>query len=398
MRYDYLIIGGGILGLATAWQLQQQRPNAAILLLEQEAQFAGHQTGRNSGVIHAGIYYRPGSLKARFCKAGVAATLAFCRRYQIPFEQCGKLLVATNPTELRRMEALLQRCRANRIEATPLSAAQLKEREPHISGLGAIAVSTTGIVNYRQVSKAMAQAFQELGGQAYLQHRVISIHEAPDEIRVTTNQGEFCARQLVACAGLQADRLVRLQGLPLSFQIIPFRGEYYQLPESLNGLVRHLIYPIPDPNLPFLGVHLTRMIDGSITVGPNALLGWKREGYDTLNFSLGDSLEMLRFPGFWRNLANNLKPGLIELKNAWFKSGYLKEVQKYCPQLQLDDLQPYPTGVRAQAVRPDGSMVQDFLFSESSRSLHVCNAPSPAATSAIPIAQYLCEKLLAREQ
>lgn len=396
MRYDYIIIGGGIIGLATARQLKLALPDASILLLEQEQQFARHQTGRNSGVIHAGVYYAPGSLKARFCKEGVDATLAFCRHHQIPFEQCGKLLVATNHTELQRMDALLQRCRQNRIDAQPLDTAQLHQLEPRISGLGAIQVKTTGIVDYRQVSEAMAQEFQSLGGEYRLQSRVTALREEPEEIRVITGLGEYSGRHLIACAGLQADRIVRLLNLPLDFQIIPFRGEYYRLPGSMNDLVKHLIYPIPDPKLPFLGVHLTRMIDGSITVGPNALLGWKREGYATFNFSLRDSLEMLRFPGFWRNLGGNLRPGLLELKNAWFKRGYLKLVQKYCPQIELQDLLPYPTGVRAQAVLRDGSMVHDFLFCESPRSLHVCNAPSPAATSAIPIAKHITAKVLAR--
>mgnify|MGYP002713187228 CR=1 FL=1 len=397
MRYDYIIIGGGIIGLATARQLKLALPDASILLLEQEQQFAHHQTGRNSGVIHAGVYYAPGSLKARFCKEGVDATLAFCRLHQIPFEQCGKLLVATNRTELQRMDALLQRCRQNHIDAQPLNSAQLHQLEPRISGLGAIQVKATGIVDYRLVSEALAQEFQSLGGEYRLQSRVTALREEHQEIHVTTRQGEYRCRHLIACAGLQADRIARLLNLPLDFQIIPFRGEYYQLPGSMNDLVKHLIYPIPDPNLPFLGVHLTRMIDSSITVGPNALLGWKREGYATFNFSLRDSLEMLRFPGFWRNLGGNLRPGLLELKNAWFKRGYLKLVQKYCPQIQLQDLLPYPTGIRAQAVMRDGSMVHDFLFCESPRSLHVCNAPSPAATSAIPIAKHITAKVLSRQ-
>jgi len=393
MIYDYIIIGGGIIGLATAWQLQQQQPQSSILLLEKESDFAQHQTGRNSGVIHAGVYYAPGSLKARFCRAGLAATLAFCHRYDIPYQQCGKLLVATDKLEAQRMAALRQRCEQNHIEVDTLNQTQLSEKEPSISGISALYVKTTSIVDYLAVSHRMAREFSAAGGEYLLEHEVVGLSESSEEVSVNTKQGTFRCRFLIACAGLMADRMARLLRIPIDFQIIPFRGEYYQLPARLNGLIKHLIYPIPDPALPFLGVHLTRMIDGSITVGPNALLGWKREGYGKFNLNIKDSCEMLGFPGFWASIKQQIKPGLVEFKNAWFKSGYLKQVQKYCPQIETDDLLPHATGIRAQAVLKDGSMVQDFLFAESPRSLHVCNAPSPAATSAIPIGNYICEKI-----
>ena len=400
MTYDYIIVGGGIVGVSTAWQLKQQLPDKRILLLEKEDGYSQHQTGHNSGVIHAGVYYAPGSLKAKFCREGVAATIDFCEQNDIPYEQCGKLLVATNSVEYERMEALYQRCIENQLDVEWLDAGQLKTREPNIAGIGGILVKTTGIVNYQLITTKMAEQFEAIGGEALLRHEVVSMEENEDqiEINVRTPNGnqQFDTKFLITCSGLMADRTTKMLGIETDFQIIPFRGEYYQLASKHNDIVNHLIYPIPDPDLPFLGVHLTRMIDGTVTVGPNAVQGWKREGYGKINISLRDILDMLSFSGFWHVLRKNWKTGLKETKNSWFKSGYLKEVQKYCPQLTIDDLKPYPAGVRAQAVLKDGTLVHDFLFAESARSLHVCNAPSPAATSAIPIGGYICEKVLSK--
>ncbi|MYM64755.1 L-2-hydroxyglutarate oxidase [Pseudomaricurvus sp. HS19] len=390
-RFDWAVIGGGIVGLSTAWQLQLAYPDQRVLLLEKEASLARHQTGHNSGVIHAGVYYTPGSLKARFCREGAAATKTFCNKHQIPYEECGKLLVATTPLELERMQALYTRCGDNQIAAELLDKAQLQQREPHVSGLGAIFVKATGIVDYTRVCEAMAQELCTAGGEVRLSTTVTAITERPDGITLGTSQGAVQAGFLVCCAGLQADRMVELQGLPVDFQIIPFRGEYYQLPAEKNQLVRHLIYPIPDPELPFLGVHLTRMIDGSITIGPNAVLGWKREGYGRFNLSAADTARMLGFAGFWKLMARYWRSGLTELRNSLSKRGYLQLARKYCPSLTVGDLQPYPAGIRAQAVLQDGTMVQDFLFKQTPRSLHVCNAPSPAATSAIPIGRHIVE-------
>ena len=393
-QYDYLIIGGGIVGLSTAWQLQQQCPDKRIVLLEKESVFAQHQTGHNSGVIHAGVYYAPGSLKAEFCREGVQKTIQFCQDNDIKYDQCGKLLVATNPLEHERMLALYERCHQNQLDVELLDGAQLKEREPNIQGLGAILVKTTGIVDYRQVCNKMAERFREAGGQTLLNTQVTAMEEDNDEIRVQTNQGTFHCRYLICCSGLMADRMTRMLGIETDFQIVPFRGEYYRLPEDKNDVVKHLIYPIPDPDLPFLGVHLTRMIDGSVTVGPNAVQGWKREGYGKINISPTDIWDMVRFPGFWRVLKKHLFTGLVETKNSLWKPGYLKLVQKYCPSAKLQDLEPYPAGIRAQAVLKDGTLVHDFLFAESQRSLHVCNAPSPAATSAIPIGRHIVERVI----
>lgn len=397
-HYDYTILGGGIVGISTAWQLQQRFPDKKILLLEKESDYAKHQTGHNSGVIHAGVYYAPGSLKAQFCKAGVAATIAFCEQYDIAYQQCGKLLVATDEMEYERMKALYQRCQENELEVVWLDETALKQREPNIVGVGGIFVPATGIVDYRLICQKMAEVFMQLGGTVLLQHEVTALSETTEQVSITTlNQGkkqQITTAFMIACCGLMADRVAKMLSIEIDFQIIPYRGEYYRLSSQHNDIVNHLIYPIPDPELPFLGVHLTRMIDGSVTVGPNAVQGFKREGYGKLNFDLKDTLQMLLFKGFWKVTRKHLRSGLMETKNSWYKRGYLKRVQKYCPQLTLNDLQPYPAGIRAQAVLSDGSLVHDFLFAESPRSLHVCNAPSPAATSAIPIGEYICDKVM----
>ncbi|HFQ4854797.1 TPA: L-2-hydroxyglutarate oxidase [Vibrio vulnificus] len=398
--YDFIVVGGGIVGVSTAWQLQQRYPEKSVLLVEKESGFARHQTGHNSGVIHAGVYYAPGSLKADFCKRGVEATQAFCAKHQIPVENCGKLLVATTAAEVERMNALYERCHVNGIEVELLDAAQLKLAEPNIVGLGAIYVKSTSIVDYRLVTEKMAQELVDLGGEVRLNAKVIALEEHADEVQVTCEcTGETLqlnGRFLVSCGGLMADRLTKMLGIETDFQIIPYRGEYYQLPSKHNQVVKHLIYPIPDPDLPFLGVHLTRMIDGSVTVGPNAVQGWKREGYGRVNFSIQDTWQMMRFAGFWKVTKQHFATGVKEFINSWWKAGYLKLVNKYCPMIQVGDLQPYPAGIRAQAVLSDGSLVHDFLFAESPRSLHVCNAPSPAATSAMPIGEYICNKVEAK--
>ena len=389
-KYDLLLIGGGIVGVSTAWQLQQRYPDAAILLVEKEPFLAGHQTGHNSGVIHAGVYYAPGSLKADFCKRGAAETISFCEEHDLPFEQCGKLLVATDGPEFERMQALEERCGQNGITTERLSEADLKKREPNISGVAAFFVPQTGITDYKKITAKMADQFVALGGNIRSGTKVTMLREKSDCIEVQIGPERVEAKYLVACAGLMADRIAKLMHIDIDFQIVPFRGEYYQLAPQHDRIVNHLIYPIPDPELPFLGVHLTRMIEGCVTVGPNAVLGWKREGYGRFNLDVKDCLEMLGFPGFWKVVGSNLVSGLSEMRDSIYKPGYLKRVQKYCPQLSLKDLSPYPAGIRAQAVKQDGSLVHDFLFAESERSLHVCNAPSPAATSAIPIGEYLC--------
>jgi L-2-hydroxyglutarate oxidase len=392
LMFDYVVLGGGIVGVSTALSLITKHPDKRILLVEKERSFAQHQTGHNSGVIHAGVYYEPGSLKAKFCREGLKETIKFCSLHKIPYQQCGKLLVATNDVELKRMKELYERCKSNDIEVEILNEKTLNEIEPNISGIGALLVKSTGIVNYKLITEKMSEQFESLGGMFLLNTKIINLKEDEDKIQIITSNEIFSARYLVCCAGLMADRIAKLLKIKINFQIVPFRGEYFKLPEKHNNLVKHLIYPIPDPTLPFLGVHLTKMIDGSITVGPNAVLGFKREGYSQFNFSLKDTLQLLSFKGFHKVLMRNFKSGLYEMKNSIFKRGYLKEVQKYSPLVKLNDLQPYPAGIRAQAVLNDGTLVHDFLFAESRRSIHVCNAPSPAATSAIPIGKYITDK------
>ncbi|MDI7862095.1 L-2-hydroxyglutarate oxidase [Rhizobiaceae bacterium n13] len=394
MKHDYCIIGGGIVGLATAMALQEREPGASLVVLEKEKGLARHQTGHNSGVIHAGIYYQPGSLKAKLCRAGAEATKAFCTENRIPFETCGKLLVATSPTEMERMEALEGRARQNEIEFIRLDRAALNAAEPAVSGLGALLVPATGIVDYAKVCAAMAARIIDRGGTILTGATVTAIREEGDLVRVEAGGETIRAAKLVACAGLQSDRIAELAGVEIEHRIVPFRGEYYTLPASRSQIVRHLIYPIPDPDLPFLGIHLTRTIDGGVTVGPNAVLGFAREGYIKGSVKVGDVLDMATFPGFWRMARHNWRSALSEFGNSVSKPRYLEECRKYCPDLGPADLGRPGAGIRAQAVMRDGTLVHDFLFKKTERMLHVCNAPSPAATSSIPIGRMIVDRLL----
>ncbi|MGB8415616.1 L-2-hydroxyglutarate oxidase [Paraburkholderia sp.] len=389
---DVLIVGGGIVGVSTAMQLIERHPGLSVLLLEKEASLAAHQSGHNSGVIHAGVYYAPGSLKAEFCRRGAAATYEFARRHDVRVEQCGKLIVATEDVEIERLKALYARCEQNRLEPQRLDEAALRELEPRIAGRAAIRVAASGIADYPAMTTTMARLAQEQGAQILLNQRVDALHEDENGITAETSGGRFRAKHAIVCAGLMADRLAKMCNVDLDFRIVPFRGEYYRLPATKNDIVKHLIYPVPDPALPFLGVHLTRMIGGYITVGPNAVLALAREGYRWRDASLKDLAGMAAFPGFWKMLGKHGASGLIEMRNSLWKRGYLELCRRYCPELALSDLEPYPSGVRAQAVMADGSMVHDFLIRSSQRSLHVCNAPSPAATSALPIGAYLVDE------
>lgn len=394
--YDTIIIGGGIVGLASARELLQRRPDERVLLLEKEDGLAAHQTGHNSGVIHAGVYYAPGSMKARFCSAGNAATRAFCDAHGIDYAVPGKLLVAADAGERQGLERLYERIGENGIERHWLEAGALAEREPAVRGVAGVYVPSSGIVDYRAVSAALARDIEAAGGEIRCGAAVRDLAEYASEVVVETAHETLHARRLVACAGLMADRLVRMLDIEPDFIICPFRGEYYRLAAARQDIVQHLIYPVPDPTMPFLGVHLTPMIDGSITVGPNAVLATAREGYRKRDFNGHDLAEMLAFPGVRRMLAGHIRPGLVELRNALSKRSYLEQVRRYCPELTLDDLEAHPAGVRAQAVARDGSLIGDFRFIDTPRSLHVCNAPSPAATSALPIAEHIVDRLTAR--
>lgn len=397
--FDFVVIGGGIVGLSTAMQLLQQRPGASLVVLEKEQAVAHHQTGHNSGVIHAGVYYTPGSLKAQLCTAGAQRTREFCDEHGIPYRNTGKLIVATNEAEAIRMDALFERATANGLTLERVDAAGLREREPHIAGVEALFSPTTGIVDYTLVCQKMAEVIVGLGGEVRLGQRVTAIAESLSEVRVDVATGGegtdvVYGQQLVVCGGIQADRLARMAGLDIDIQMVPFRGEYYRLPQSRSDIVSTLIYPVPDPALPFLGVHLTLMMDGGVTVGPNAVLGLAREGYPKLSVDPADVMQFLRYKGFWKFARTQVKTGATEMWNSLYKPGYLELVRKYCPELEVGDLQPEPAGIRAQALRADGTMVEDFLVYNTDRMVHVCNAPSPAATSALPIGAMVAGRVL----
>ncbi|TNC50408.1 L-2-hydroxyglutarate oxidase [Rubellimicrobium rubrum] len=390
---DLIVIGAGIVGIATACELQSRQPGARIVLLEKEQSPALHQTGRNSGVIHAGVYYTPNSAKARFCREGKAEMLEFCRKENIPFERCGKLIVAVDEAECVRLADLQARAVQNGIEVEPVTGPEARILEPAIRAEAALWSPTTAIVDYSVVARRLAQRFTERGGEIRLGIRVDRAKEDTAGVRLTTSDGELQGAKAVVCAGLWADRLARAFGAETDFRIIPFRGEYYRIQNQPSDLVRRLIYPVPDPARPFLGVHLTRKLDGGFTVGPNAVLAAAREGYSG-QFSLRDIGESLAYPGFWRLVVRNARSAVDELAGSVLRRAYLAKVQRYCPQIRLDDLVPYRPGIRAQAVRRDGRLVDDFLFVETRHSLHVCNAPSPAATAALPIARHIADRVL----
>lgn len=392
--YDFAIVGGGILGLATAYRLLQERPGASLVLLEKEGAVARHQSGHNSGVIHAGVYYPPGSLKARLCRAGVTRTVAFAEENDVPYLQCGKLVVAVDETETERLDALQERATANGVAHDRLGREAITALEPNIAGVAALLVHETGIVDYPLLCRRLADHVSKLGGELRLGARVRGLRERGGEIVAETEAGAFAARQLIVCAGLQADRMARLAGLDIDFRTVPFRGEYYRIADSAGVLATRLIYPVPDPMLPFLGVHLTRMIGGYLTVGPNAVLSLGRETYDANVPVPADMADMMGFPGLWRLLARYARAGLYELRGSLSQRVYLERCRRYCPALQLEHLQPYRCGIRAQNVTSDGKLIDDFLFLETARSLHVCNAPSPAATSALPIADEIVARAL----
>lgn len=403
--YDFLVVGGGIVGLATALTLLQKRPGASVLVVEKSAYVAAEQTGHNSGVIHAGIYYTPGSMKARFCKLGAQWTRDFCDSHGIPYENTGKMIVATNQQEVERLDSLYARAIENELDVEVVDAEELRRREPNVRGLKAIFLKSTGIVDFKLVAQAMADEIAKLGGEVRLSTTVTDITESLSEVRVDTVQTgnesagveTYYANQIAVCGGIQADRLARMSGIEVDWQMVPFRGEYYRLSPKHNDIVNSLIYPTPDPSVPFLGVHLTKMADGSVTVGPNAVMGFSRTGYPKFSFNFKDFYDFVTFPGFWKFVNKNLKTGIDEMWNSLNKSAYLKLVQKYAPGVQLEDLEPYPAGIRAQAVMKDGAMVEDFMLRETSRMLHVVNAPSPAATSSMPIADYITAKMLNEE-
>ena len=397
MTHDIIVVGGGIVGLATAYRLLQARPQLKILLLEKEARLAAHQTGNNSGVLHSGLYYQPGSAKARCAVEGLQEMLAFCRTHAIKHEQCGKIVVATSTAELPRLENLWTRGAANGLLGLrKLNPQQIKEIEPHAAGLAAIHVPQEGIVDYPAVSQKLADLIRSAGGQIHLHARFLRAAQNSTAWTVATSAGDFQAKFVITCGGLHADRLVRAAGQFPTAKIVPFRGEYYQLKKDRQFLVRHLIYPVPDPKFPFLGVHFTRLVAGGVEAGPNAVLAFAREGYRWSAINPRDLAEALFFPGLWRFLAKYPSMCGYEIRRSFSKAEFTRSLQKLVPEIRADDLERGGAGVRAQAMLPEGRLVEDFHFEEAPGILHVVNAPSPAATASLAIGRRISEKVLAR--
>ena len=392
--YKFVIIGGGIIGLTTARALHRRYPKAKLLVLEKEKEWAQHQTGRNSGVIHSGIYYKPGSLKARMARQGNSSTIDFCRRYSIEHDLCGKLIVASDSSELPRLQALYQRGLENGLSVSLLVPEQVKEIEPHVHCVGAINVPSTGIVNYKKVCDVIARELLQSGAELRLGTKVTKLRSTARAAVVTSGSEQFEAEFVINCAGLHSDRIAKMSGAAAQAKIVPFRGEYYELKPERRWLVKNLIYPVPDPSFPFLGVHFTRMIDGSVHAGPNAVLSLKREGYRKTCFSAQDSLETLTYQGFWRLAARNSREGLREVWRSFSKTAFTKSLQRLIPEVKSDDLIPCSAGVRAQALLPSGAMVDDFLITKADRAIHVCNAPSPAATASFEIAEHVVNSIV----
>jgi len=387
--YDFAIIGGGIVGLATAHALRRAHPHAALIVLEKESDWARHQTGHNSGVIHSGIYYNPGSLKARLCRAGNRSMVEFCKEYAIPHEICGKVIVATHAGEVSQLESLHQRGLANGLVVSRIGPHELKEIEPHVRGVAALRVLDTGIVDYTAVCMTLVRLLTEAQCGLYLGHPLTELRRGADGIDLVAGGKPFRARQLINCAGLHSDRVAALGNLDPGVQIVPFRGEYYELRPERRYLVKHLIYPVPNPDFPFLGVHFTRMIGGQVEAGPNAVLALAREGYRRRDVNWADVREMLGFLGFWKLSRRYWHEGMREMWRSLSKRAFLRSLQRLIPELKAEDLICAPAGIRAQALKKDGSLVDDFHIIRDGRSLHVCNAPSPAATAALEIGRHI---------
>ena len=383
--YDYTIVGGGIIGLSTAMALGKRFSGAQILVLEKEKNWAFHQTGHNSGVIHSGIYYKPGSLKARLSREGNRSMVEFCQEHGIEHEVCGKVIVATESEELPLLENLYQRGLTNGLGVRKIGQEELKEIEPHVNGLAGIHVPSTGIVDFKQVAQTFAYLIREQGGAFQLNTRVEKIIENGQNVIIESTQGTFRTRFLINCAGLHSDRIARLGQAKTNMKIVPFRGEYYDLKPEKRYLVKNLIYPVPNPNFPFLGVHFTRMIDGSVHAGPNAVLSFKREGYKKSDFDLRDFIEVMSYPAFWKLARQNWREGTKEIIRSVSKTAFVRSMQQLIPEIQTNDITPGHAGVRAQALMDDGRLMDDFVIITGHKSIHVCNAPSPAATASIEI-------------
>ncbi len=395
MLYDIIVVGAGIVGLSTALNILEKNPGTKLLILEKESRIASHQTGNNSGVIHSGIYYRPGSKKAVNCLRGYELLLKFCDRNEINYDICGKVIVATDKNELTQLKVLEERGKENGLSNLKrIQAEELKEIEPHVQGLEALFVPQTGIIDYLEVSKKMLLGIEELGGELKLNTEVNGITRSSGKIEIISTSSVYLTKKVVSCAGLQSDRISRYTHPDLSVRIIPFRGEYYKLKNEKRYLVNSLIYPVPNPEFPFLGVHFTRMINGEVEAGPNAVLAMKREGYRKLSFNLKDSMETFLWPGFRKVAVDYWKTGMGEFYRSFSKKAFVRALQKLIPEITKDDLIPGGAGVRAQACDRKGGLLDDFYIIQGENVSHVCNAPSPAATSSLAIGEYISGMIL----
>ncbi|MGI8587074.1 MAG: L-2-hydroxyglutarate oxidase [Chloroflexia bacterium] len=391
--YDLIVIGAGIVGLATARELLLRRPGLRLLVLEKDAEIAAEQSGHNSGVMHAGIYYKPGSLKATLCTTGVRLLFDYCEQRGIPVDRCGKVIVATEDEELPRLDDLYERGVANGVPGLErIGHERLREIEPHAAGIAAIWSPNTSIVDFRRVARAYADDIRSAGGTIVTSCAVRRIRRTSEGIHIGTERGGLATRGLIACAGLQADRLAEMAGARLEVKIVPFRGDYYVLRPERRHLCRGLIYPVPDPSLPFLGVHFTKRIDGEVWAGPNAVLAFSRQGYRKQDVNLGDLRELASYPGFWRMARAYWQTGANEIYRDFVKAAFLRSLQRYVPECTAADILPGPSGVRAQAVRADGALVDDFMVYTARNMVHVLNAPSPAATSSLAIARLIADR------
>jgi L-2-hydroxyglutarate oxidase len=397
VKHDAIIVGGGIVGLATGLNLLTQKPSLKILILEKESRVAEHQTGNNSGVIHSGLYYKPGSLKARNCIVGYHMLIEFCKENVIPFDLCGKIVVATRNEEIPLLKNLFDRGAQNGLHGfRMLNAEQLKEYEPHVNGVSGFFVPQTGIVDYRVVAEKYAEVIQAKGGVIQLEEKVVDIKVMSHDITVVTEKAEYTTALIINCAGLYSDKIAKLTMPEVNVKIIPFRGEYFKLRKEKEYLVKNLIYPVPDPNFPFLGVHFTRMMKGGVEAGPNAVLAFQREGYRKSDINLKEFAETLAWPGFQKVAKKYWRTGLGEMHRSFSKSAFTKALQTLIPEIQEQDLVEGGAGVRAQACDRDGGLVDDFLILQKERVINVCNAPSPAATSSLSIGKTVAELAMQR--
>jgi len=390
--FDIVVVGGGIVGLASAYKITLSHPDIRIAVLEKENRLAAHQTGHNSGVIHSGLYYKPGSNKAKTCASGRKELVTFAKKYRIPYKICGKIIVATEQKELPNLEKIFHNGKENNIEGIEkIGPDEIKQIEPFCSGIAGIRVPCTGVIDFARVANKLAELTEKKGqgNKVLTSHKVTGFDKHDFYTKVETNQKAFAANYIINCAGLQSDRIAKMDVVETGMRIVPFRGDYYELTEEAAEKVKNLIYPVPNPDFPFLGLHFTRMIDGKVECGPNAVFAFKREGYDKTDFSPRDTWNALTYPGFWKMCLKHWKYGLGECKRAFSKKLFLKQLQKLIPSLEADDIRAGKTGVRAQALRPNGELIDDFKIERQRNSIHVLNAPSPAATASLAIGDYV---------